>query len=144
MIESKSDYPEYSFATFKEGSQAKQDFTISHLDLDKFISLSGDSHPLHSISKFAIAKGFQDVIIHGAFIQSKCSKFIAENFVGKNGILLSVSSDFLLPAYCDDLLTWFANVSATNFKSKTLEITWRVMRNKAIIYRGKACIWIER
>ena len=76
-------------------------------------------------------------------IGARCSSFVAEEFVGSHGLLVSIGLDFRLPVFCNELLTWKGEVLRINLKAETLEIKWGVFKDKHImVQRGTACAWL--
>jgi acyl dehydratase len=134
-------YPSLSIDDFHVGQIIEQEFQLNKQQLDDFVKASGDIHPLHTNLEFAESRGHSDVVLHGMFISSKCSAFVASEFIGKYGLLVSMSSDFLQPGYCGNIYVWRAEVKKI-IDSKILEISWMVSSNQNIIQRGGATTYI--
>lgn len=137
------EYSRCVLAEFIVGEVRVRTFQVDHESLLRFIAASGDSHPLHSNADFAQTRGYRDVLVHGMCIAARCSAFVAEEFVGSHGLLVSVSADFRLPVFCDELLTWHAEVLRVDTVAETVEIKWAVSNNRNIVVqRGTACAWL--
>jgi acyl dehydratase len=143
MSPSGLDYPRRSLAEFATGEVRERTFVVDKESLSRFIAASGDAHPLHTNADFAQSRGYRDVLVHGMCIASRCSAFVAEEFVGSHGLLVSMSADFRLPVFCDESLTWRGEVLRVDPVSETVEIKWAVSKGKNIVVqRGTACAWL--
>ena len=94
-------YPRRALTEFTVGHIRKRNFHVDHQGLLRFVDASGDGHPVHTSSKFAQSRGYQDVLVHGMCITSICSGFVAEEFVGSHGLLVSMNADFRSPVFCN-------------------------------------------
>lgn len=72
--------------------------------MQQFRVVSGDNNPLHTSPEFAKARGFQDRVVYGMLTASLYSCFAGEYIPGRNCLLQSVYSDFLLPVFVGDVL----------------------------------------
>lgn len=138
-------YPRYATDDFKAGEVREQAFMLSRAEVDAFSTVSGDHHPLHSDGGFAAERGYPDVLVHGMLVASRCSAFVAHDFVGSHGLLVSLASDFRQPVFCGEALTWRAEVSRVNESAGTVEVSWQVRNPRgAVVQRGSACSWLPR
>lgn len=143
MSQSVLNYPRRTLAEFTDGEVRERSFWIDKESLLRFIAASGDSHPLHTNADFARTRGYHDVLVHGMCISARCSAFVAEEFVGSHGLLVSMSADFRLPVFCDESLTWRGEVLLVDPVAETVEIKWAVSKDKNIVVqRGTACAWL--
>lgn len=139
------DYPSHSLSEFAVGQIQERIFTIDEKCLYDFTIASGDDHPLHTNANFALACGYQDVLVHGMCVTSRCSAFVAKEFVGSRGLLISMSADFLLPIFRNELLIWRTEVSRVDSVAEIVEIKWVILKEKNIVaQRGIACAWLGR
>lgn len=137
------DYPRRTLAEFAVGEVRERTFGIDEESLLRFIAASGDVHPLHTNADFARARGYRDVLVHGMCVTARCSAFVAEEFVGSHGLLVSISADFRLPVFCNESLTWRGEALRVDPVAKTVEIKWAVSKDKNImVQRGTACAWL--
>ena len=145
MSRSMLDYPRRALEEFTFGEIRERPFRIEEESLELFISASGDSHPLHTNSDFARLLGYRDVLVHGMCINARCSTFVAEEFVGSHGLLVSMNADFRVPVFCNESLTWRGEVCRIDVAAEIIEIKWVVFRDGAIpVQRGTACAWLGR
>lgn len=136
-------YPCKSLEDFVVGQIIERTFEIGFKELQSFIEASGDIHPLHTNNDFAKSKGYPNVLIHGMAVAARCSAFIAEEFVGLHGLLISMSVDFRTPIFCGDQLYWHAEVIKIDVNGKTVEVKWNIFNNKKLILqRGTACTYL--
>lgn len=138
-------YPRYAACDFQAGAVREQAFTLSRADVGAFSNVSGDHHPLHVDVGFAAERGYPDVVVHGMLVASRCSAFVARDFVGSQGLLVSLANDFRQPVFCGEALTWQAEVSRVNESAGTVEVSWQVRNPRgAVVQRGSACAWLPR
>jgi 3-hydroxybutyryl-CoA dehydratase len=143
MSQSGLDYPRRSLAQFTVGEVRERSFRIDEESLLLFIAASGDSHPLHTNTDFARNRGYRDVLVHGMCISARCSAFVAEEFVGSHGLLVSMSADFRLPVFYNESLIWRGEALRVDPVAETVEIKWAVSKDKNIVVqRGTACAWL--
>lgn len=134
-------YPLHQLAHFLVGQSVEKKFQISQEELLAFIAASDDQHPLHTDRDFSITQGYPETIVHGMAVASRCSAFVAQEFIGRLGLLVSVSSEFRAPVYCGEILVWGAEVAKIELKQKLMEVKWTVQKDsKLITQRGSACI----
>ncbi len=136
-------YPQRFLTEFSVGDVRIRPFEINKNILELFVSASGDSHPLHTNQEFARTRGYPDVLVHGMCINARCSNFVAQEFVGSHGLLVSMSADFRVPVFCNEPLIWRAKVCRVEVAAEIIEIDWSVLRNNDIsVQRGNACVWL--
>jgi 3-hydroxybutyryl-CoA dehydratase len=136
-------YPRHRLTDFSEGQSRRITFSLSEEDLSAFILASGDNHPLHTDSEFALERGFRGKLLHGMCIASRCSHFIAREFVGSHGLLVALGLDFRRPAFVGEELQWCAEVFRVATNAGTVEVKWHVADGAgALVQRGTACAWI--
>jgi acyl-CoA thioesterase FadM len=78
-------------------------------------------------------------------VTALCSAFVTEEFVGSHGLLVSMSADFRAPVFCDEMLTWRAEVAEIGTLAETVEIKWAVVNDRELtVQRGTACAWLGK
>ena len=93
------------------GQTATHSVSVDASLIDAFADLTGDHHPLHVDKPYAVARGFQDVLAHGALLTSLGSKLIGMDMPGLNTILLGQTSEYLKPVFPGDVLLFRATIS---------------------------------
>jgi acyl dehydratase len=136
-------YRELKIEQFAVGQVIEHEFQLDQHALDHFVIASGDAHPLHTNLEFARSRGHDDLVLHGMFIMSRCSAFVASDFIGTSGVLLSVSSDFIKPGYCGQSYLWRAKVTKV-VDSGVIEVSWDVLYENSLIQRGMATTYIGK
>ncbi len=138
-------YPSYQLADFSLGAIREHSFSITQEDVIQFARVSADSHPLHVDTAFAQQRGYVGVLSHGMLVASRCSAFIARDFVGANGLLVSLSSDFRHPVLCGDELIWQGKVMHIIETASVIEIGWNIKNTRGVIVQlGTACSWLSK
>lgn len=136
-------YPRRAIGDFSPGFASSHSFDVSVEELAQFSELSGDLHPLHQDRDFSRERGYPDVLVHGMLIASKCSAFVARDFVGSGGLLISFAGDFRRPVYCGEGLVWRGEVVKVAIEDGVLDIRWHVINERGMItLRGAACAWL--
>lgn len=72
---------------------------ITEQDIKKFISLTGDDHPIHVDEKYAKNKGFSSVLVHGMLVASLFSTLIGKYHSNQNYMYISQNLIFHKPVY---------------------------------------------
>lgn len=138
-------YPRRALSEFVVKQVRERSFHVDHEGLLRFAIASGDGHPVHTDAAFAQSCGYRDVLVHGMCINSICSGFVAEEFVGSHGLLISMNAEFRLPIFCNELLRWRAEVLRVDAAAEIVEIKWTVSNDRKVaVQRGTACAWIGR
>ena len=136
-------YPRHRLPDFSVGQSREFACAVSVEDLSAFILATGDIHPLHTDSEFAVQRGFRGILLHGMCIAARCSHFITREFVGSHGLLVALGLDFRRPAFVDDALHWRAEVVRVDTIADIVEVKWHVADGAgAVVQRGTACAWI--
>jgi len=88
----------------QEGQTYRFETVLSEADIDSFAALTGDENPLHMIKEFARKRGFDNRVIHGAFLVGLVSRLVGMHLPGRDCILLELRAKFRAPAYVGDRL----------------------------------------
>lgn len=79
------------------GRRCEFETAIGAADIDRFAALSGDASPLHADADFARRRGFDDRLVHGAFLVALASRLVGMSLPGRNALLLKVQMSFAVP-----------------------------------------------
>jgi 3-hydroxybutyryl-CoA dehydratase len=101
----------HNFSDLFIGQTATHSVTIDGELIRAFAALTGDHHPLHMDSDYAISNGFSDVLVHGMLLTSLGSKLIGMDLPGEKTILLGQASEYLKPVFPGDVLLFLAKIS---------------------------------
>ncbi len=143
MSQHSLNYSRHSLVEFAKGAIREHSFVIDEESLLSFVVASGDIHPLHTNPDFAQTLGYRNVLVHGMCISARCSSYVAKEFVGSHGLLVSMSADFRLPVFCNELLTWRGEALRVDFTAETVEIKWEVLKEgNIVVQRGTALAWL--
>lgn len=112
----------YSFSKIQIGLEESFSATIDSSKLDKFLDISNDVNPLHTDSKYAKEKGFDDRVVYGLLTSSFYSTLVGVYLPGKYCILQGIDIQFSKPVYLGDRLTVTGKVSYINEAYKQIEI----------------------
>ena len=113
--------------------------TITKLDIDKFVQLTGDDNKLHIDEAFAGQTQFKKPVVHGMLGASFISTIIGTKLPGDGALWFSQTLEFLLPVRVGDQLTVIAEVVKKNNKENVIELKTDILnQNKQIVTKGIA------
>jgi 3-hydroxybutyryl-CoA dehydratase len=95
----------YSLKNFKEGQIYTYERTISENEINIFADLSGDKNPLHINDNYALERGFNGRVVHGALLLAYLSKIIGVDCPGLNTLIHAISIKFMSPTYIKDTVS---------------------------------------
>ena len=107
--------------------------TITQEDVDIFITLTQDNHPLHTNDTYAKKYGYKKKIVHGLLTGSFFSTIVGKLLPGQNYKYLSQSMIFHQPVYVGEKITITARVTHESAATG-------VMSLKTIIYNSNTKI----
>ena len=123
----------------KVGDKINKKYKVLLEEIKKFSNLTKDMHLLHRNKIFANSKGFEDVVVNGAYITSLATGLVAKKFINQNSILRSVSFKFIRPITINKNFKILAEVASVNNRHNILNITILVIDNtnsKKIFAKG--------
>lgn len=112
------------------GRKAERTVMITPELLDAFVSLSGDSNPLHVDDQHAQVQGFRGRVVHGLLVGALISGLVGMELPGRDGILQGVQLSFHHPCYVGDRIQIAAEVTEF-FESVQVVVLQVVVRNAA-------------
>jgi 3-hydroxybutyryl-CoA dehydratase len=95
----------------REGQATSFRTTIDGAAVDAFAALTGDNNPLHMDDGFAVGRGFDGRVVHGALLGGYVSRLVGVFLPGRNCLLQSMRLKFLKPAYVGDEIEVMAVVT---------------------------------
>lgn len=121
------------------GDKETLSHTISKMDIDKFVDLTGDDNKLHVDEKYASTTAFKKPVVHGMLGASFISTIIGTKLPGDGALWFSQSLEFLLPVRIGDTLTITAEVLKKNDKEQIIELKTEIQnQNRQIVTKGIA------
>ncbi len=79
------------------GQRCEFETVVGEADIDRFAALSGDASPLHIDAGFARRRGFDDRLVHGAYLVALASRLVGMSLPGRNALLLKMEMSFAAP-----------------------------------------------
>lgn len=120
------------------GDEFATTFRIHLDDARLFASATSDDHPLHVGYAFPRKMGYPEPVIHGTLLTARAAAYATRWIVGTEGLLLSISGDFLRPAFLDQLLHWTARVNSLDPLAQTMSVSWRIRdEDGSVVQRGQ-------
>lgn len=113
---------QYQFSDMRLGLNAKFDVQLTLEMLDGFMSLSGDSNPLHQNDAYALEKGFPGRVAFGMLTSALYSRLVGVHLPGKHCLLQGIEVAFQKPAFVGDVLTVDGAVSYINESYQVIEL----------------------
>lgn len=109
----------------QKGDTFKREFLVTPKIYNGFIDLFEDKNPMHTQEAYAVAHGFEGVIMHGNILCGFLSYFVGECLPSKNVIIMAQTINFHKPFFQNEVLVFestikgvFANDSVYEFKFK--------------------------
>jgi len=112
--------------------------TITEVDVQKFVDMTGDNNPLHVDRGYAETTPFKDIVVHGMLGASFISTVIGTKLPGKGALWVSQNMEFLLPVRLGDELTISCTVLKKHDRERMLELdTHIVNQHKQMVLTGQ-------
>jgi len=112
----------YTLSDIKEGLTESFEVTITEDMMEKFLSISADTNPLHVDANYAKERGFKDRVVYGLLTSSFYSTLAGVYLPGKYCILQGADIQFSKPVFIGDTLHVSGKVHYINEAYKQLEI----------------------
>lgn len=114
--------------------------TITHDDIARFASLTGDYNPLHTDLKFAQMTPFRNNIAHGMLVGSLFSTLVGMYCPGKNNLYLKQSLNFVEPVFPGDQVCVKGVIESKSEALRVVHIKTEVLRDGKPVVTGKALV----
>jgi acyl dehydratase len=126
----------------REGQTYRFQTMLSEADVDSFATLTGDMNYIHLKNEFARQRGFDNRLIHGAFLVGLMSRLVDMHLPGRDGLLLELRVKFRAPAYAGDRLLVEGAVMQRSGSGKAIvvEIDVSVPAAKRLVATAKAVV----
>jgi 3-hydroxybutyryl-CoA dehydratase len=106
---------------------------------DEFAKISGDFNPLHCDDRYAETTKFEKGVVHGLFLASLISKLIGMHLPGKNALILSQETRFIVPCFVGDEISIMGKVIHKSDSGQTITLETRIQRiDGETLLTGKA------
>ena len=110
------------FESIKVGDKAQIKHTITQIDIEKFVDLTGDDNKLHVDEAYASTTSLKKPVVHGMLGVSFISTIIGTKLPGDGALWYSQNLEFLQPVRIGDELRITAKVIQKIDRTKTIEI----------------------
>lgn len=119
--------------------------SISNSQIDLFAKISGDNNYIHMNKKKSIERGFEDRVVHGAYIIALFSRIIGRFLPTDSTLLLFMDTKFKNPAYPNKIIKIYGVVKEflTSTNCITINLTAKYNRNGKIISTSTAIVRIK-
>lgn len=126
---------EYKFSDLQIDEERMFSAKITDEMMNQFLSISGDSNPLHQDPEYAHECGFKGRVVYGFLTSAFYSTLIGVHLPGKYALLQGIKKiNFLKPVFVDDQLMIFGKISHINEAFKVVEIkAWIINQNKEAV-----------
>jgi acyl dehydratase len=115
-------------------------FQVSDDVYQKFTSLSGDVHPLHTDKEFAKSKGFRDIVVQGNVLNSFISYIIGMHLQLENVMIINQNINFRKPIFIGDYLTFTLSIKDKLEFLPGVELSFKCLRNSENVASGTILI----
>ena len=110
------------YSEIKIGDEAEIKHTITSIDIEKFVDLTGDDNKLHVDEKYAATTSFKKPVAHGMLSASFISTIIGTKLPGDGALWFSQNLEFLQPVRIGDKLRIIAKVIKKINRTRTVEL----------------------
>lgn len=125
------------------GQKGRFHKTISESDIYLFAGISGDLNRFHVDEVFAQKTFFKHRIAHGVLLLSFVSAALGTDVPGAGTVIMSMSSEFLKPAYIGD--TVIAETEIVKMEKNKLEMAFVCLNQKdEILVNGRANVTVPK
>jgi 3-hydroxybutyryl-CoA dehydratase len=131
---------EWTFEQLREGQDYSFEATVAEADIDAFAVLTGDANPLHMIKKFAVDRGYENRVIHGALLAGLVSRLVGVHLPGKDCLLQELALKFVAPAYAGDRLTVKGVIDQWSEGTRAIVLRVQITCARGLVARGKAIV----
>ena len=112
------------------GHNENFDVVITESMMEQFVSISGDTNPLHSDRNFAGNYGHKDKVVFGMLLSSFYSKLVGVYLPGKYALLTNIDIDFIKTVFINDKLNITGEVNGIDNRFNFISIRSSITRNK--------------
>lgn len=114
------------------------EFSVTVADMEKFVELSGDDSLIHSSRDFAVAHGFEGVVVYGGILLAKLSRCLGRHLPGPSGISVGWSIRYHAPLYVGETALFEAVPGEYSESTRLLAVTFTISRDGKKLASGKA------
>ena len=118
------------FHQIKIGHEASFSVKIEESMMKGFLSITGDTNPLHTDQQFAKNLKFDDRVVYGMLTASFYSTLVGVYLPGKHALFQGIDVQFNRPVYCGDKLKIRGEVSYINEVYRQIELSAYVENQK--------------
>ena len=128
----------YTFDEIELGQKESFSTGITEDKMKAFLSITGDTNPLHNEEEYAKSEGFGERVAYGMLTASFMSTLAGVWLPGKYSLIHTVETEFAKPVHIGDTLTIEGEVTEKNdtFRYIKLKVSIR-NQNGTRVCRGK-------
>lgn len=128
----------YTFDEIELGQKESFSAVITEEMMKSFLSITGDTNPLHNDAEYAKTEGFGERVVYGMLTASFLSTLAGVWLPGKYSLIHTVETEFAKPVHIGDTLTIEGEVTEKNdtFRYIKLKVSIR-NQNGTRVCRGK-------
>ena len=90
---------EFRYEDISIGQIEEFEFNITKEKMKQFLSITGDTNPLHNDICYAMEKGYADVVVYGLLTTSALSTLAGVYLPGKYSLIHSVEISYAKPVF---------------------------------------------
>jgi 3-hydroxybutyryl-CoA dehydratase len=134
----------YMIEDIKLGMKKQFKVTITKAMMNEFAELSGDFSPLHYDEEYGKKSTFNQKICYGLLLVSFFSRLIGMYLPGENALCLSLSINYLLPAFIGDEITVEGEVITKSVATRIITLKTIIKNNSGkCLINGQAKILVR-
>ena len=132
-----------TFQDIAVGDTASLEHTITVLMVDAFVAITRDSNPLHTEEQYAQTTHHKKRVVHGMLTASLLSELVGMHLPGKFSLILSQTTQFILPVFIDDTILVTGTVTQKSEATHTVTLSLSMTRESEIVLRGTVVVLLE-
>ena len=130
------------FEAIEVGMEATYTRTITNIDVQKFVEISGDNNPIHLNKEFAKKTIFKGKVVHGMLTASLISTVIGTKLPGPGCIYVNQNLDFKSPVKVGDTVVAFCKVIQKNDAKNIVKLETVCSVANRVVIEGQATILV--
>lgn len=135
----------YTLADMKEGLTESFSVTITSEMMEKFLSVTNDTNPMHIDAEYSKNSGYADRIVYGMLTASFLSTLAGVYLPGEHCLIHSVETNFPKPVYINDTLTITGTVKSVDERFGQAELSVKIVNQKdEKVLRGKMKVGVRK
>jgi acyl dehydratase len=124
------------------GDLARRTRRVTHDDIERFTSMTGDRNPVHYDAALASASRFGGIIVQGGVTSGLLNAVVAEDLPGPGSVFLHVDWSFTAPVRPGDTITAEVEVTHQRADKPITDLRTTIFdQTGTVVLAGNATVW---